>query len=54
MISGYAGLVVSHSAALPAGPTIILTAGVLYALSVVVGPAGGLLWLALPRRHLEA
>jgi zinc/manganese transport system permease protein len=54
MISGYAGLVVSHCAALPAGPTIILTAGVLYALSVVVGPAGGLLWLALPRRHLEA
>jgi zinc/manganese transport system permease protein len=54
MISGYAGLVVSHSAALPAGPTVILAAGVLYMLSVVVGPAGGLLWLALPRRHLEA
>jgi zinc/manganese transport system permease protein len=54
MVSGYAGLVVSHSAALPAGPTIILAAGVLYALSVVVGPAGGLLWLALPRRHLQA
>jgi zinc/manganese transport system permease protein len=54
MISGYAGLVVSHSAALPAGPTIILAAGVLYVLSVVAGPAGGLLWLALPRRHLEA
>jgi zinc/manganese transport system permease protein len=54
MISGYAGLVVSHSAALPAGPTVILAAGMLYMLSVVAGPAGGLLWLALPRRHLEA
>jgi zinc/manganese transport system permease protein len=54
IISGYAGLVVSHSAGLPAGPTIILAAGVLYALSVLVGPAGGLLWLTLPRRHLEA
>ena len=53
-ISGYAGLVVSHSAGLPAGPTIILAAGALYALSVVAGPVGGLVWLALPRRHLEA
>jgi zinc/manganese transport system permease protein len=54
MISCYAGLGVSHSAGLPAGPTIILAAGVLYALSVIAGPAGGLLWLALPRRHLRA
>jgi zinc/manganese transport system permease protein len=54
LISGYAGLVVSHSTGLPAGPTIILAAGALYALSIVAGPAGGLLWLALPRRHLEA
>jgi zinc/manganese transport system permease protein len=54
MISGYAGLVVSHGAGLPAGPTIILAAGVLYVLSVIAGPAGGLLWLALPRHHLDA
>jgi len=54
MISGYAGLVISHSVGLPAGPTIILAAGALYALSVIAGPAGGLLWLALPRRHLRA
>lgn len=54
MVSGYAGLAISHNAKLPAGPTIILAAGALYILSVVVGPAGGLLWLALPRRHLEA
>jgi zinc/manganese transport system permease protein len=53
-ISGYAGLVVSYHADLPSGPAIILVAGVLYAVSVLVGPVGGLLWLALPRRHLEA
>ena len=53
-ISGYAGLVLSYRAGLPAGPTIILVAGLLYVLSVVVGPVGGVLWLVLPRRHLEA
>jgi zinc/manganese transport system permease protein len=53
-LAGYAGLLVSYHANLPSGPAIILVAGVLYALSVLLGPAGGLLWLALPRRHLEA
>jgi len=53
-ISGYAGLVISYHANLPSGPTIILAAGVLYGLSVLLGPVGGLLWLALPQRHLEA
>jgi zinc/manganese transport system permease protein len=53
-VSGYAGLLVSYHHNLPSGPAIILMAGVLYALSVVFGPAGGLLWQALPRRHLEA
>ena len=47
-------LLVSYHANLPSGPAIILVAGVLYALSVVFGPVGGLLWLALPQRHLEA
>jgi zinc/manganese transport system permease protein len=53
-LSVYLGLVVSFQAELPSGPAIILVAGVLYALSVVAGPFGGLIWLALPRRHLEA
>ena len=53
-ISGYVGLVVSYHAELPSGPAIILVAGVLYAVSVVAGPVGGLIWLVLPRRHLEA
>jgi zinc/manganese transport system permease protein len=54
VISGYAGLVISRHSALPAGPTIVLAAGVLYMLSIVFGPVGGLVWLILPRRHLEA
>jgi zinc/manganese transport system permease protein len=52
--SGYVGLLISYHTDVPSGPAIILVAGVLYALSVVAGPVGGLLWLALPRRHLEA
>jgi len=53
-VSGYAGLLISYHANLPSGPAIILVAGALYAVSVVAGPVGGLIWLALPRRHLEA
>jgi zinc/manganese transport system permease protein len=53
-ISGYVGLLVSYHANLPSGPAIILVAGALYALSVVAAPFGGLIWLVLPRRHLEA
>ena len=53
-ISGYAGLLISYHANLPSGPAIILVAGGLYLLSVLLGPVGGLVWLAVPRRHLEA
>lgn len=54
IVSGFAGLLVAARAGLPAGPTVILAAGALYVLSVVAGPVGGLIWLMLPRRHLEA
>jgi zinc/manganese transport system permease protein len=53
-VSGYAGLLASYHANLPSGPAVILVAGILYALSVIVGPVGGLIWLRAPRRHLEA
>ncbi len=53
-ISGYAGLLVSFHASLPSGPAVILVAGVLYVLSVIFGPVGGLIWLAVRQRHLEA
>ncbi|MCX7310654.1 MAG: metal ABC transporter permease [Alphaproteobacteria bacterium] len=52
--SGWAGLLVSYHFNLPSGPAIILVAGALYAMSVLCGPVGGLIWLALPQKHLEA
>jgi zinc/manganese transport system permease protein len=54
MVSGFVGLVLSYQAELPAGPAIILTAGVAYFVSMAFGPEGGLIWLARPARHLEA
>jgi zinc/manganese transport system permease protein len=53
ILAGYAGLVISFHAGLPTGPLITLLAGLLYLLSLVFGPAGGLLRRLRPRRHLE-
>ncbi|WP_029353453.1 metal ABC transporter permease [Bosea sp. 117] len=52
--SGVVGLLVSYHSGAPSGPAIILVAGLAYALSVLVGPVGGLLPRFMPRRHLEA
>jgi zinc/manganese transport system permease protein len=54
LISSYAGLILSFRAELPSGPAIILVGGFIYLLSLALGPIGGLIWLVLPRRHLEA
>jgi zinc/manganese transport system permease protein len=54
MLSGFAGLLLSFHAELPAGPAIVLTAGAAYLVSLVFGREGGLLRLAWPGRHLEA
>ena len=54
MLSGATGLLLSYHVELPAGPAIILVAGGAYIGSLFFGREGGLLWLALPRRHLEA
>src|SRR3979490_1227745 len=40
IVSGFAGLLLSFHAGVPAGPAIILTAGVLYVGSVIFGPGG--------------
>jgi zinc/manganese transport system permease protein len=53
-LSGYAGLLLSFHTSVPSGPSIILVAGVLYALSVLFGRVGGLVRQAFPGRHLEA
>jgi zinc/manganese transport system permease protein len=52
--SGFGGLLLSFHLELPAGPAIILTAGLAYAGSLLFGREGGLLWLAWPRKHLAA
>ena len=54
LVASYAGLILSFSAELPSGPAIVLVAGFIYLLSLAFGPVGGLIWLSLPRRHLEA
>jgi len=54
MLSGAAGLLLSYHVELPAGPAIILVAGCAYLGSLFLGREGGLVWLALPGRHLEA
>jgi zinc/manganese transport system permease protein len=54
IVSGYAGLLLSFHAGLPAGPAVILAAGVLYLGSVVFGRVGGLARRFAPHRHLEA
>lgn len=54
IVSSAAGILVSYHAGLPTGPTIILAAGAIYLLSIIFGARNGLLWPALPRRHLEA
>jgi zinc/manganese transport system permease protein len=54
VVSGYVGLLLSFHAGAPSGPSIILVAGACYVLSVLFGPAGGLICNVLRRRHLEA
>ncbi len=53
MSSGYAGLLLSYHAGWPAGPAIILTAGVLYILSLALGPEGAVRSRIRPRRHFQ-
>ncbi|MET1414439.1 metal ABC transporter permease [Roseibium sp. HPY-6] len=51
--SSLSGLLLSYHYSLPSGPAIILVAGIVYAVSLVLGPAGGLIAQVLPRRPLQ-
>lgn len=53
-VSGYGGLLVSYHLAAASGPAVILVAGVIYVVSLVFGPVGGLRRRFAPGRHLEA
>lgn len=54
MLSGFSGLLFSYHTGVPSGPAIILAAGGCALVSLLLGPVGGLLRQAFPRRHLEA
>ncbi len=54
VLSGYIGLLLSYHGDLPSGPAIVLTAGMAYLLSIVLGAQDGLLVRFLPRQHLQA
>ncbi len=54
IVSAYCGLLLSYHSALPAGPAVILVAGLLYFGSVLFGRCGGLLRPLVSRPHLEA
>jgi zinc/manganese transport system permease protein len=53
-LSSVAGLMLSYAYELPSGPSIILTAGLAYVLSIAVGRRGGLVWRLVPQRHVRA
>jgi zinc/manganese transport system permease protein len=50
-MSGFAGLIISFHFGLASGPTIILTASLLYGVSLLLGPSGAVRRL-FPRPHL--
>ena len=53
-ISAISGLLFSYHLGWPTSPTIILTLGLIYFLSLLTGPQGGLMWRYIRLRHLEA
>jgi zinc/manganese transport system permease protein len=48
------GIIVSYHLSTPTGPTIILTAGVMYLISLLIGLKNGLLLRLIPRKHFAA
>ncbi len=54
ILASVLGLLLSYHFSLPSGPAIILSAGGIYVISLVFGPASGLVSQQLNRPHLEA
>jgi len=54
ILSCVAGLLISYHWRLASGPCITLAAGVFYLGSLLVGPAGGVIWQLLPHKHRAA
>jgi zinc/manganese transport system permease protein len=54
LASCYIGLLLSYHLDMASGPTIIITCGAGYVLSMLLGPRGGLLSRLIPLRRLDA
>ena len=54
LLAAWTGLVLSFHWELPTGPAIVLAAGILYVISVLCGPVGGIIRRRRRHRHLEA
>jgi zinc/manganese transport system permease protein len=54
LLSGYIGLLLSFHVDLPSGPSIVLTAGVIYVLSMIAGTHGSLRQNLIARPHYES
>lgn len=54
VMASIAGLLLSYHQGLPSGPAIILSAGAIWVVSMLLGPADGLLTRRLAWHHLEA
>lgn len=53
LIGGIAGLILSYHLGSPSGPTIILTLGIMYIVSMIIGRSNGYIWRILPQKHLH-
>lgn len=54
VLASIAGLLLSYYQGLPSGPSIILTAGMIYLLSLFLGPNGSIAARYWPRKHLNS
>ena len=52
-LSSVSGLLLSYYFSLPSGPAIILVIGVFYALSIIIGPVGGLIAKIFTQPRIE-
>ena len=54
LASCYIGLLLSYYLNMASGPTIVITSGAGYVISMLLGPRGGVVGRLLPLRHLDA
>jgi zinc/manganese transport system permease protein len=54
LVSGYVGLLLSFYVDLPSGPCIVLTAGVIYVVSMMAGRRGSLQRTLIGQPHYES